>query len=103
MTIEEAKKLLPSGLKYPLLDEDIDNLLELQKLTIDGSDSEDSKMNYLMMAALIELKERRNGGSKNSDAREDFMFIVYNELSDDVDNNRANRIIDAADVYADSF
>ena len=51
---------------------------------------------------LKELKERRNGGSKNSDAREDFMFIVYNELSDDADNNRVNRIIDAADVYADS-
>lgn len=56
-----------------------------------------------LLKFLNELKKRRNGGSKNSDAREDFMFIVYNELSDDVDNNRANRIIDAADVYADSF
>ena len=52
---------------------------------------------------LKELKKRRDGGSNNSDAREDFTFIVYNELSDDVDNNRANRIIDAADAYADSF
>jgi hypothetical protein len=56
-----------------------------------------------LLKFLNELKKRRNGGSKNSDAREDFMFIVYNELSDDADNNRANRIIDAADVYADSF
>lgn len=52
---------------------------------------------------LKELKERRNGGSNNSNAREDFMDIVYNELSDDSDNCRANRIIDAADEYADSF
>jgi hypothetical protein len=56
-----------------------------------------------LLEFLNELKKRRNGGSKNSDAREDFMFIVYDELSDDADNNRANRIIDAADVYADSF
>ena len=52
---------------------------------------------------LIELKERRNGGSFNSNARKDFMDIVYDELSDDADNCRANRIIDAADEYADSF
>ena len=56
-----------------------------------------------LLGFLNELKKRRNGGSNNSDAREDFMAIVYNELSDDVDNCRANRIIDAADVYADSF
>lgn len=52
---------------------------------------------------LKELKERRNGGSYNSNARKDFMGIVYDELSDDADNHRANRIIDAADAYADSF
>lgn len=34
-------------------------------------------------------------------AREDFMFIVYNELSDDSDNCRANRIIEAADEYVE--
>lgn len=56
-----------------------------------------------LLEFLNELKKRRNGGSNNPDAREDFMFIVYDELSDDADNNRANRIIDAADVYADSF
>ena len=34
------------------------------------------------------------------DARDKFMNIVYAELSDDSDNCRANRIIDAADEYA---
>lgn len=28
------------------------------------------------------------------------MTVVYDELSDDIDNCRANRIIDAADKYA---
>lgn len=37
------------------------------------------------------------------EVREKFMTVVYDELSDDSDNCRANRIIDAADVYADSF
>ena len=103
MTLDEAKKLLPPELKYPLPDGTIDNLLEIQKIAIDMADQEDKGMHYAMMAALIELKERRNGGSNNSNAREDFMHIVYNELSDDADNCRANRIIDAADEYADSF
>lgn len=35
--------------------------------------------------------------------RQQFMDLVYSELSDDADNYRANRIIDAADEYADSF
>ena len=103
MMIDEAKKLLPPELKYPLPDGVIDNLMEIQKLGIDTADTEDKCMHQVMMAALIELKERRNGGSYNSDAREDFMHIVYNELSDDSDNCRANRIIDAADEYANSF
>ena len=34
--------------------------------------------------------------------RQDFMDIVYSELHSDGDNNRANRIIDAADEYAES-
>ena len=34
--------------------------------------------------------------------REDFMNIVYSELYSDGDNNRANRIIWAADGYAES-
>ncbi|MBO5629637.1 MAG: hypothetical protein J5965_11245, partial [Aeriscardovia sp.] len=51
----------------------------------------------------IELKERRNCGSNNSNARKDFMDIVYDELSDDADNLRANRIIDAADAYVEEI
>ena len=34
--------------------------------------------------------------------REEFMEIVYDELHSDGDNNRANRIIDAADEYAET-
>ena len=36
-----------------------------------------------------------------TDARQDFMDIVYAELADDPNNNRANRIIWAADGYAE--
>ena len=107
MTIDEAKKLLPPELKYPLPDSTIDNLINVQAIPLQFDFDEDGNnnkgMDYAMMAALIELKERRNRGSNNSDAREDFMHTVYCELSDDTDNCRANRIIDAADEYADSF
>lgn len=34
--------------------------------------------------------------------RTEFMSLVYDELQSDGDNNRANRIIDAADEYAES-
>lgn len=34
--------------------------------------------------------------------RTEFMSLVYDELQSDCDNNRANRIIDAADEYAES-
>lgn len=37
------------------------------------------------------------------EVREKFMAVVYDELSDDVDNCRANRIIDAADEYAEEI
>lgn len=57
MTIDEAKKLLPPELKYPLPDGTIDNLMEIQKLALGMSDPEDTGMHYAMMAALIELKE----------------------------------------------
>ena len=40
---------------------------------------------------------RRAGGIKLAEARNEFMDVVYDELSDDADNCRANRIIDAAD------
>ena len=46
----------------------------------------------------------RSATEKNvgtTDARQDFMDIVYEELEDDPDNNRANRIIWAADGYAE--
>lgn len=33
--------------------------------------------------------------------RDEFMDLVYDELYSDGDNNRANRIIDAADSYAE--
>lgn len=36
------------------------------------------------------------------DARNEFMSIVYDELFSDGDNNRANRIIDAADEYVEA-
>lgn len=101
MKIEEAKKLLPPQLKYPLPIEVIDNLLGVQRIAIDMSEPDEKGMHYALMAALIELKERRNGGSFNSNARKDFMDIVYDELSDDSDNCRANRIIDAADEYVE--
>lgn len=35
--------------------------------------------------------------------RTNFMDIVYDLLKDDPDNNRANRIIDAGDEYAESM
>lgn len=35
--------------------------------------------------------------------REDFLDVVYTELADDLDNNRANRIIEAADEYVESY
>ena len=38
----------------------------------------------------------------SSNNRAEFMEFVYDELSDDADNCRANRIIDAADEYAES-
>ncbi len=35
--------------------------------------------------------------------RDEFMDVVYDELHSDGDNNRANRIIDAADDYVDEY
>ena len=64
MTIEEGKKLLPPELKYPLPDGTIDNLMEIQTLALGMSEPEDTGMHYAMMAALIELKERREREDK---------------------------------------
>lgn len=65
MTIDEAKKLLPPELKYPLPDETIDNLINVQAIPLQFDFDEDGSgkgMHYAMMAALIELKERRERG-----------------------------------------
>jgi hypothetical protein len=62
MTLEEAKKLLPPELKYPLPDGVLDNLINVQAIPLqfDFDEDENNKgMYYAMMAALIELKERR--------------------------------------------
>ena len=64
MTVDEAKALLPPQLKYPLPDGVIDNLLGIQKIAIDMSEPDDKGMHYAMMAALIELKERREREDK---------------------------------------
>lgn len=49
----------------------------------------------------LERESLNDYGSNNSNARKDFMDIVYDELCDDADNLRANRIIDAADEYVE--
>ncbi|WP_295155222.1 hypothetical protein [Selenomonas sp. AE3005] len=64
MTIDEAKKLLPPELKYPLPDGTIDNLLGIQKIAIDMSEPDEKGMHQVIMAALIELKERREREDK---------------------------------------
>ena len=65
MTIDEAKKLLPPELKYPLPDGVLDNLIDVQAIPLQFDFNEDGTgkgMYYAMMAALIELKERRERG-----------------------------------------
>jgi hypothetical protein len=69
MTVDEAKKLLPPELKYPLPIEVIDNLLGIQRIAIDMADKEDKGMHYAMMAALIELKESREREDKELEER----------------------------------
>ena len=48
-----------------------------------------------------EWTEEKNDNNREVD-REEFMNIVYSELDSDPDNNRANRIINAADEYVDA-
>lgn len=62
MTIDEAKKMLLPELKYPLPDETIDKLLESEKMTIVFSNSGYMGKHHAILAALIELKERRERG-----------------------------------------
>jgi hypothetical protein len=63
MTLDEAKKLLPPELKYPLPDGVIDNLISVQAIPLqfdfDKDENNNKGMYYAIMAALIELKERR--------------------------------------------
>lgn len=47
--------------------------------------------------------ERLERAELIDEVREKFMTVVYDELSDDVDNIRANRIIDAADEYVEEI
>jgi hypothetical protein len=73
MTIDEAKKLLPPELKYPLPDDVIDNLINVQAIPLQFDFDEDGNnnkgMHYAMMAALIELKERREREDKELEER----------------------------------
>lgn len=68
MTLDEAKLLLPTQLKYPLTDKVLDNLLSVHTCTFEFKlYTEDSKgFDSAILAALIELKERRraDGGRK---------------------------------------
>ena len=50
---------------------------------------------------LLESLPERNMSFDES--RQEFMNLVYDELHGDGDNNRANRIIDAADSYAEEY
>jgi hypothetical protein len=73
MTLDEAKKLLPTNLKYPLPDGVIDNLINVQAIPLQFDFDEDGNnnkgMHYAMMAALIELKERREREDKELEER----------------------------------
>lgn len=73
MTIDEAKKLLPSQLKYPLPDSVIDNLINVQAIPLqfdfDEGGNNNNGMECSMMAALIELKERREQEDKEDEER----------------------------------
>ncbi|WP_303840952.1 hypothetical protein [Selenomonas ruminantium] len=70
MTIEEAKKILPPELKYPLPDGVIDNLINVLAIPLKQDFGDDEELNnkkgmdYVIMAALIELKERREQEDK---------------------------------------
>jgi hypothetical protein len=81
MTIDEAKRLLPPELKYPLPIEVLDNLLSIQKIAIDMSEPDEKGMHYAMMAALIELKERRE---RNADGRKELVQSVCDSLREEL-------------------
>lgn len=58
MTIEEAKKLLPGDLIYPLTDSTFDSILGVTAATVE-LEEDDYPITVVTLAALIELKERR--------------------------------------------
>lgn len=58
MTVEECKALLPQELKYPLPDVVIDNLIDVHAICIKHG-LENNNMSYALLAALVELRERR--------------------------------------------
>ena len=60
MKIDEYKALLPKELKYPLSDGVLDNLLDKKSLFVDGWGADlCTDIDICLLAALIELKERR--------------------------------------------
>lgn len=58
--------------------------------------------NWCFMSEWLEPWTEEKNDNNREINREEFMNIVYSELNSDSDNNRANRIIDAADEYVDA-
>lgn len=75
MTIDEAKNLLPTNLKYPLPDGVLDNLINCTSIPVqfdlkdDDGTSNNLGYNYALLAALIELAERREREDKELEER----------------------------------
>ena len=70
MTIDKAKSLLPPELIYPLPDGVIDNLIDIHTMMVifdlqEEEDVDSKKMDCELLAALIELKERRERESND--------------------------------------
>ena len=67
--LNKYKKLLPPELKYPLPDEVLDNLLDKKALFTEswGTDLCDA-YDICLLAALIELKERRADDGRQTES-----------------------------------
>lgn len=62
MTIEEAKSFLPPEMKYPLPDDTLMNLLDVCVIPFKFKfDESENGLDYAILAAVIELIERRRG------------------------------------------
>jgi hypothetical protein len=87
MTIDEAKKLLPANLKYPLPDGVLDNLINVTSIPVkfdlkdDDGTSDNLGYNYALLAALIELAERRE---RNADGRKELVQSVCDSLREEL-------------------